>query len=112
MNTVSIMLDKERNLKFGVRSFIAMEKASGKAMAKIDFEQTETIYIMLYGGLVHEDKSLTLDKVIDMVEDMVSKEVETGKPFAEAFKDVLSAIGEKVMEAMGDKDGLNAMPKE
>jgi hypothetical protein len=112
MKTTTIMLDKERTLKFGVRAFIAMEKALGKPLAKFDYEQTETIYVMLYGGLVHEDKSLTVDKVIDIVEAMIDKEVEEGKPFQEAFKDVLTAIGERVMTAMGNKDGLNAMPKE
>lgn len=107
------MLDKERTLKFGVRSFIAMEKAVGMPLAKFDYEQTEIVYVMLYGGLVHEDKSLTVDKIIDIVEEMIEKKMAEGegKPFQDAFQEVLGGIGEAVAKAMGNVDGLNAMPK-
>lgn len=112
-NSVSIMLDKERNLKFGVRAYIAIEKATGKAISKVDFESTESIFVMIYGALVHEDKKLTVDKVIDIVEALVEGKMDKdGIGYQDALQEVMTPISEKVMEAMGAKDGLDAMPKE
>ena len=104
MKIVPITLDKKRTLKYGVRAFVEIEKALDVPMDKVDFERQETIYALLYAGLIHADKKITMDKVYDIVDKMVEKRVEEdGVPFMEAFTSVLGYIGEKVGEALGNK---------
>ena len=103
MKLVPITLDKDRTLKFGVRSFVAIEKELNTTMDKIDFSKQETIYVMLYAGLIHADKKLTLDKVYDIVEKKVEKLAdEENLGFMESYAKVLEEIGTKVGEALGD----------
>lgn len=103
MKMVQIKLDKERVLKYGVRAFVEIEKVLNTSLDKVDFERQESIYALLYAGLIHMDRKLTLDKVYDIVEKMIDKVCEEeGIPFMEAYGKVLTEIGEKVGEAMGD----------
>lgn len=106
MKMIEIELDKKRILKFGTRAFVEIEKVLDTPMDKIDFERQETIYALLYAGLIHTDRKLTLDKVYGIVDDMIDKLAdEEGIPFMEAFGKVLGYIGEKIGEAMGEKAG-------
>ena len=99
---VPIKLDKERVLKYGVRSFVEIEKALDTTMDKVDFERQEAIFVLLYAGLIHMDRKLTLDKVYNIVEKMVEEIAdEENLPFMEAYAKVLTDIGEKIGEAMG-----------
>lgn len=108
---VPIKLDKERLLKFGVQSFIAMERASGQPMTQMDFEKMESIFVMLYAGLVWEDRKLTLDGVISIVDKLVEKVADEKNLYImDAMNEVMLEIGEKVKKAMGDKPEVNAMP--
>lgn len=103
MKMVEIELDKKRILKFGTRAFVEIEKVLDVPMDKIDFERQETIYALLYAGLVHTDRKLTIDKIYTIVDNMIDKLAdEENIPFMEAFGKVLSYIGEKVGEAMGN----------
>lgn len=112
MKMVQITLDKERVLKFGVRSFVELEKALDTSMDKINMERQETIYAMLYAGLVHGDHKLTLDKVYGIVENMVEKtSEEENLPFMDAFSKVMEYIGEKLAEAL-DEQGAKESPRE
>lgn len=106
MKMVEIQLDKKRILKFGTQAFVTIEKALDAPIDKVDFERQETIYALLYAGLIHMDRKLTLEKIYDIVDKMIDKEAEkSGVPFMEAFKTVLTYIGEKVGEAMGNNTG-------
>lgn len=68
---VPIELDKVRNLRMGFRASSIIEKSFNKPMAKINFEELtiEEISTIIYAGLVHEDNSLTVDKVIDLLDE-------------------------------------------
>ena len=104
MKIVTVKMDKERHLKFGVKAYVAIERALGVPMDKINFETQESIYALLLGGLAWEDKKLTMDKVMDIVENMIDKRAEEeGIPFMEAFGLVLGELGESIGEAMGNK---------
>ncbi|WNF31636.1 hypothetical protein RI196_09965 [Aeribacillus composti] len=48
-----------------------IEKKLKKPISKIDFEnmKMEDLAVMLWAGLVHEDESLTPEKVMDLVDE-------------------------------------------
>lgn len=63
---VPIMLDKERTLVFNLNSFIELEEMYGTykaAMGALGTGSLKSIRAFLWAGLVHEDKSLTLEDV-------------------------------------------------
>ncbi len=87
-----INLDKTRNMRYGMKALNMIEKSLGTNIAKLDFdnltmEQTATI---IWAGLVHEDKELTPNKVMDLIDEhsSIKETIETmGKAFSEAFGD-------------------------
>lgn len=102
LKVVEIELDKKRHLKFGVKAYPMVEKALGVPMDKVDFQMQETIYALLLGGLIWEDRKLTLDGVMDIVEGVIETRMEeTGLDFMEVFSEVMKELSEKLGEAMG-----------
>lgn len=68
---VTINLDKERHLKFTLNALIIAEKLTGKKLTEMGKENNfdlEFLRAMLYAGLIHEDKELTLDEVGDFID--------------------------------------------
>lgn len=69
---VSIELDKVRHLKFNLNALILAEKTTGKKMAELGNTEggfdMEFLRAMMYAGLKHEDKKLTLEDVGDMID--------------------------------------------
>lgn len=66
-----ITLDKTRNFRYGMKAIHLIEKTLGVSVNKLDMddltmEQTATI---MWAGLVHEDKNLTPDKVMDLIDE-------------------------------------------
>lgn len=81
-----ITLDKVRNFRFGMKAVHLIEKKLGVAVSKLDLdeltmEQTATI---MWAGLFHEDKELTPDKIMDLIDDH-SNLTDALKVMAEAF---------------------------
>mgnify|MGYP001260785912 CR=1 FL=1 len=74
MSYYPIELDKVRNLKYGMRAIDLIEKKFGcPIMAKegmitgvLTMEEYATV---IWAGLVHEDKDLTPDKVMDLIDE-------------------------------------------
>jgi len=71
MAYVEIKLDKTRNLKYGMRALDRVEKKLKRKISQIDMnnlsmEETATF---IWAGLVHEDKELTVEKVMDLVDE-------------------------------------------
>ena len=68
---VPIELDKARNLKMGLRAMSLIENAFDMPFAKIKFEalKLEELMIVLHAGLVHEDETLTPNKVMDIMDE-------------------------------------------
>ena len=65
---LKITLDKERTLKYTLNSLIKFEKLTGKSVTEIGENMSkEVILALLYVGLIHEDKKLTIDKLGDMI---------------------------------------------
>ncbi len=66
-----IELDKTRKLRFGTAAFMEAEKKLGKSIFKIDYTSlgVTEIAILLYAGLRWEDKSLTFDNILEMLDD-------------------------------------------
>lgn len=89
--SVQIELDRVRNFKYGMRAISMIEKRFKKNMAKIDLDNLtmEEIAVVMWAGLYHEDKSLTPDKVMDLID-------ENNK-----FQEATSAMGEAIEEAFG-----------
>lgn len=69
---VAINLDRERHLKFNLNALILAEKTTGKKLADLGQNQEgfdlEFLRAMLFAGLKHEDKELTLDEVGDLID--------------------------------------------
>lgn len=90
MSFTPIKLDKIRNFRYGMKATHMIEKALGVTVANLDLdelsmEQTATI---MWAGLVWEDKDLTPEKVMDLVDEhtTVVAALETmAKAFSESF---------------------------
>ena len=68
---VTITLDKERKLKLTMRGMLTFEEKTGKNLfagfnvTKMSFKEITTL---LWVCLIHEDKELTYDNFVDMVD--------------------------------------------
>lgn len=100
----TIKLDRERELKLGMRALYNVEKKMGKKISKIDMEDIgiEEMAVLLWAGLQSDDKSLTVEKVLDLVDQYAT------------LQDVGAAIGKALEEAFGyadeddEKNGMTA----
>lgn len=69
---IEINLDKPRKLRFGMMALMRIEKKLGKPFSKIDFENEltyEELATVIWGGLVHEDQDLTIERVAELVDE-------------------------------------------
>lgn len=92
---IPIKLDKMRNFRYGMKAISLMEKKLGKPAAKINFEEMtmEEVATVVWAGLAHEDKELTPDKVMDIIDDHAD------------ITTVITAAGEALATAFGVKEG-------
>ena len=83
---VTIELDRVRTLRYGMNALVKIEELTGKAISKLDLENisVKDLRTMVYAGLFHEDKSLTPEKVADLIDEYSN----------------LSTVAEKLGEAM------------
>lgn len=91
-----VEMDKVRNFRYGMKAVSFIENKFGKPIAKVDFENMtmkETATVIL-AGLIHEDKELTEEKVMDIIDEKGNLE------------EVLSAMGE-AMQQLGGKNSKN-----
>jgi hypothetical protein len=77
MSYYPIKLDKIRNLKYGMRAIDLIEKKFGKPIMKIEGIENGTLTMeeyatLIWAGLAHEDKELTPDKVMDLIDEYSS----------------------------------------
>lgn len=68
-NLVAIELGgKERNLFYSLNSLELIEDITGQSLDKVTKNvNMKTLKVLVYAGLVHEDKELTLDAVGEMI---------------------------------------------
>lgn len=88
MSYYPVQLDKTRNFKYGMKAISLVEKKFKKPMSKIDMDDLtmEEMATLLWAGLVHEERALTPDKVMDLVDDY-SNVVTVAKIMGEAITD-------------------------
>ena len=89
---VYIELDKQREIKFNMNALATLEQSYGsfkKAMEALQDSSIVAMRALLHAGLRHEDKSLTVDQVGELV-DMGNIGDVTGK-IMEAFQSALPA---------------------
>jgi hypothetical protein len=85
-----IKLDKVRNFRYGMKAISLIEKALNTSVSKLDFDNLtmDDTATIVWAGLVHEDKDLTPEKVMDLIDDHsdIQTAIETmGKAFNESF---------------------------
>lgn len=71
MSYYPIELDKTRNLKYGMRAIDRIEKKLKTKISKLDLNDLsmEETAVIIWSALVHEDRELTPEKVMDLVDD-------------------------------------------
>ncbi len=88
--TVTIELDKARNLRYGMNALVKVEELTGKSITKLDLENIsmKDLRTILFAGLYHEDNDLTPEKVgelIDYYSDIGTIAGKLGEAFTIAF---------------------------
>lgn len=80
-------LDKTRNLRISTRAHVIIEKTLNLKITKLgqDTLGVHEMMVILWAGLLHEDSALTLEKVIDLVDEHSSLE-EAAEKIQEAFE--------------------------
>lgn len=96
---VTIEMDKQRHMKFGINGLIQLEKELGRPLTEMsEGLSMEDFRMFLYVGLRFEDKKLTPEKVGDLMDDVIE---ERGMEY----------LSEKLGEAMGAMNAT-ALPSE
>ncbi len=96
MSYYPIQLDKSRNFRYGMKALSLIEKKLKKPIAKIDMDNMsiEDMATFVWAGLVHEDRDLTPDKVMDLI-DAHSNLAAVMQAMGEAFQGAFGAADEK-----------------
>lgn len=70
-NGVTITLDKTRTLRYGINALCKIEDITGKPITALDLNHVgmKDLLVIIYAGLCHEDKELTIDSVGDLIDD-------------------------------------------
>lgn len=69
----TVKLDKERNVVLGFKAMQEFKNITGESLTKIDFEDEDLeveqiVPVIYYAALKHEDKELTLEKTIELLD--------------------------------------------
>lgn len=85
---VNINLDKTRNLRYGHRALIKIEEMLNRKLAELENAQLgiKELDIIIYCGLIHEDKTLTFEQFLDIVEECDITFEELSTKIKEAFE--------------------------
>lgn len=88
MSYFPIKLDKTRNFRYGMRALDQIEKKLKKPISKIDMNNMtmHDLAVFIWAGLYHEDKDLTPEKVMDLVDEYSSLQ-EISVAMTEAFQE-------------------------
>lgn len=88
--TVTIELDKARNLRYGMNALVKVEELTGKSITKLDLENLsmKDLRTILFAGLYHEDRELTPEKVGELIDEhsnIAAVAEKLGEAFTVAF---------------------------
>ncbi|HCL01206.1 MAG TPA: hypothetical protein DHW61_02135 [Lachnoclostridium phytofermentans] len=93
MSYYPIELDKTRNLKYGMRAIDRVEKKLKIKISQMDFNNLsmEETAVVIWAGLVHEDKNLTPERIMDLVDEYSN----------------ITKIGDDITNAINEAFGIN-----
>lgn len=96
MSYYPIELDKERTFKFGMKAIDRIEKKFKKPITAIHMEELtmQDYAVLFHAGLMHEDKDLTPDKTMDLIDEH-STIGQASKIMWEAFNESLKTGDEE-----------------
>lgn len=70
--SAKIQLDKERTFRYPLYSLIQLEEVQGVKLSDLSDEEKakdlKTILSLIWAGLIHEDKDLTIEDVGNMID--------------------------------------------
>ena len=97
--SVTIELDKARNLRYGINALVRIEELLGKPITSLDLNRLSVADLrnIVYAGLSHEDKELTSEKVGDLIDEYSDISV------------IADKVGEAFTLAFGEKKEKNAV---
>ncbi len=87
---VTIELDKPRTLRYGINALAKIEESIGRPIMGLDLENLgiRELLVIVYAGLYHEDKALTIETVGDLIDeysDLNTIAEKLGEALTEAF---------------------------
>jgi hypothetical protein len=87
---VIIELDKPRTLRYGINALAKVEDSIGKPIVGLDLEHLgiKELLAIVHAGLFHEDKTLTIEQVGDLIDDYSDLNIvaeKLGEALTEAF---------------------------
>lgn len=90
MSFTPFKLDKMRNFRYGMKALHLIEKTLGVSVSNMDLDNLtmEQTAIIIWAGLQWEDKELTPEKVMDLVDEhssLTQAITAMGDAFKEAF---------------------------
>ena len=90
-------LDKVRNFRYGMKAVHLIEQKLNIKMAGLDMNALSMyeLSVIVWAGLVHEDKELTPERIMELIDDY-SSIPKVSETMAKAFED---AFGEGNAEA-------------
>ena len=95
---VTIQLDKDRNLFYGMRALRKIQEVTGKNPYGADFWNNldaQSVSTVLWAGLLHEDSSLS----IEQVEELIDTYADLQTAFSRMAEALQSAMGTETTEA-------------
>jgi len=94
--SVTIELDKARNLRYGMNALVKVEEMTGKSITSLDLESLsmKDLRTIVYAGIYHEDKELTPEIVGELIDDY-STIGEVAEKLGEAFTIAFGESNEK-----------------
>jgi len=97
--SVTIELDRPRNLRYGMNALVKIEEMIGRPISKLENISIKDMRTIIYAGLFHEDKNLSPEKVGELIDEF--SDINT----------VAEKLGEAMTEAFGTKNAKRAAAK-
>jgi len=92
---VTYQLDTPRTLRYGMNALAKIEDITGKSLMSLDLNSVgvKDLLAIIYAGLYHEDKTLTIETVGDLIDEYSN------------LQEVADKVGEALTEAFGKDKG-------
>ena len=102
MSMYPFELDKPRNFKYGMRALSLIEKKLKLKISNFNPEDLtiEQTAVVIWAGLEHEERGLTVEKVIDLIDEHSS------------YTEAMMAMSKGLTLAMAGEEALEQMEKE